>query len=190
MIFTGSHNKIARPLERAMTVAGDVLSSCQPDVLFRNFMMPFSFRSLWLGACLASVATLVAPFSSVAQTNYYAPSGGEYPVVDTLPGDQVFPEVSLSTSGGFVVWQDNATDGSGLGISAQRLDGSFSKIYGAFRVNAAGAGDQQNPQVALLKNGGAVFVWQGGAAGAQHIYARFLSPSGTFLTTNDILVNS
>ena len=42
----------------------------------------------------------------------------------------------------------------------------------------------------MLKNGGAVFVWQGGLKGYQHIYARFLTPTNTFLTTNDILVNT
>jgi hypothetical protein len=41
-----------------------------------------------------------------------------------------------------------------------------------------------------LDNGGAAFVWQGGGQSAQQIYARFLSPSGTWLTTNDVLVNA
>ncbi len=40
----------------------------------------------------------------------------------------------------------------------------------------------------LLKNGGAVFVWQGGTT-AFRIYARFLKPDGTF-ATGDVLVNS
>jgi hypothetical protein len=43
----------------------------------------------------------------------------------------------------------------------------------------------------VLKNGGAVFVWQGGTGRRfQQIYARFLSPTNTWLTTNDVLVNS
>jgi hypothetical protein len=44
--------------------------------------------------------------------------------------------------------------------------------------------------VALLQGGGAVFVWQGGQTVSQHIYAQFLSSSNTFLTTNDVLVNT
>ena len=44
--------------------------------------------------------------------------------------------------------------------------------------------------MALLKNGGAAFVWQGGQPGHQHIYTRFLTPTNTFLTTNDVLVNT
>jgi hypothetical protein len=53
-----------------------------------------------------------------------------------------------------------------------------------------GAGDQQNPRVALLQGGGAAFVWQGGPKESQHIYARFLSSSGLWLTTNDVEVNT
>jgi hypothetical protein len=51
-------------------------------------------------------------------------------------------------------------------------------------------GNQQNARVVLLKNGGAAFVWQGGLLGHQHIYTRFLTPTNTFLTTNDVLVNT
>jgi hypothetical protein len=43
----------------------------------------------------------------------------------------------------------------------------------------------------LLSGGGAVFVWQGGVEALnQHIYARFLSAGSTWLTTNDVLVNT
>jgi hypothetical protein len=44
--------------------------------------------------------------------------------------------------------------------------------------------------VALLKNSGAVFVWQGGKPSQEQIYARFLAPSNTWLTTGDVPVNS
>ena len=75
---------------------------------------------------------------------------------------RLIPRVSLNTSGGFLVWQDNITDGDGLGISAVRLDSTLSPTLGNFRVNQQGTNDQENPQVALLQNGGAVFVWQSG----------------------------
>ena len=116
---------------------------------------------------------------------------GPYEVrLTSAPGDQMFPDVALSTNGGFVVWQDNYTDGDGCGISARRLDPTLSGTLGSFRVNAIGAGNQQNPRVALLKNGGAVFVWQGGAPGAQHIFARFLTQTNTFVGTNDLQVSA
>src|SRR5439155_24884527 len=73
--------------------------------------------------------------------------------------------------------------------SARRLEASFSGGFSAFRVNQTGTNDQQNPQVALLKKGGAAFVWQGGAKSRQQIFARFLSPSNTWIT-GDIRVNT
>ena len=132
--------------------------------------------------------TLLAPALAFGQQDF-ARQGGEYSVAGTLLGDQVFPDVSLRTSGGIVVWQDNATDGSGVGISALRLDGNFSGLFSSFRVNQQGANDQNRPRVALLNDGGAVIVWQGGQQGFQKIYARFLSASNTW-TTGDVLVNT
>ena len=66
----------------------------------------------------------------------------------------------------------------------------MSGTLGTFRVNQQGTNDQENPRVALLKNGGAVFVWQGGESGYQHIFARFLTPTNTFLTTTDLVVST
>ena len=121
------------------------------------------------------------------QTGNYTTNGTEYSIVGSLPGDQVMPDVALTTNGGgFVVWQDNITDGDGWGVSAMNLSGSGS----FFRVNVQGAGNQENPRVALLPGGGAAFVWQGGQIGYQHIYARFLSSSGLWLTTNDVEINT
>jgi hypothetical protein len=88
-----------------------------------------------------------------------------------------------------LVWQDNATDGSGLGISALPLNDSFTSFQSRFRVNQRTGGDQERPQVVVFPNGGAAFVWQGGLLGIQHIYARFLSPSNTWLGP-DVRVSS
>ena len=134
-------------------------------------------------ACFAGDCFLQFPLPSFAQTNYYATNGTEYAIIGSLPGDQVFPDAAVNTNGGFVVWQDNITDGDGWGISARQVDGTLSGTLGTFRVNQQGAGDQENPRVALLKNGGAVFVWQGGQKGFQHIYAAFVNANNTFVTT-------
>ena len=133
---------------------------------FSSASPPFAFAG---GCARASRAVL-------GQTNYYATNGTEYAIVGSLPGDQVWPDVAVTPDGGFVVWQDNITDGSGWGVSARRLDSTLSGTLSTFRVNAQGTNDQENPRVALLKNGGAVFVWQGGWKAYQHIYARFLTP--------------
>jgi hypothetical protein len=139
---------------------------------------------------LGGAVFLMAPTRVLAQTNYYSANGSEYAVVGAVPGDQMFPDVALTPAGGFVVWQDNVTDGRGWGVSAERVDSTFNGTLSSFRVNVQGTNDQENPKVALLKNGGAVFVWQGGARGAQHIFARFLSPTNTWLTTTDLVVST
>lgn len=153
-------------------------------------MLSVSVSARSVAVSLAWALVLAVSFSVSAQTNYYGTNGVEYPIVGQLLGDQMFPDAAISPTNGFVVWQDNATDGDGWGISAERLDGTLSGTLSPFRVNVIGAGDQENPRVAMLQNGGAVFVWQGGQPAFQHIYARFLTASNTFLSANDILVNT
>lgn len=118
-----------------------------------------------------------------------APQGTEYRIGGARPGDQVLPQLSLSSLGGFVVWQDNFTDGDGLGISAVRITGDGLPSPSAFRINENSAGDQENVQIAMLNDGGAAVAWQGGALGFQDIYIRFIKSDGTF-ATGDIRVNS
>ena len=139
--------------------------------------------------CLCWGWILALPAVVSGQTNYYSTNGTEYAIVGSLPGDQVHPDVAIKNGGGFAVWQDNITDGNGLGVSAMQLNGTLSGSGSSFRVNVQGAGDQENPQVTLLQGGGAAFVWQGGPQGFQHIYARFLSASNTWLT-GDVSVNT
>ena len=144
----------------------------------------FALRAM---VCL-SVAAGVSGVVSGQGT--YTTNGSEYAIAGTLPSDQAQPCLALTTNGGFLAWQDNVTDGDGLGISALRLDSSFSASLASFRVNASGAGDQENVRASLLGNGGAAFAWQGGPLGSQHIYARFLSSSNTWLSQTDIQVNA
>src|ERR1051326_1273320 len=132
---------------------------------------------------------LLSVLPSIAWAQTFSPQGGEYSL-GGLPGDQVFPNVSVTTNGGYVVWEDNTIDGNGHGIGALRLDNNFSPLFGAFRVNQRTAGDQEKPQVAASSHGGAAMVWQGGGQRFANVYARFLNSSGTFTTTNDIRVNT
>src|ERR1035437_7754444 len=132
---------------------------------------------------------VAGPAVVLGQTNSYITNGVEFSIAGALPQDHVKPAVALSSSGGFLVWQANISDGDGLGLSALQLDSGGSGVLSPFRVNSIGAGDQENPQVALLNNGGAVFAWQGGVQGFQHIYARFLSAGKTWLA-NEVMVNT
>lgn len=114
---------------------------------------------------------------------------GEYALLGHVPGDQMGNQVAASLNGGWVVWYDNATDGDGFGISARRLNSNLSGDLSSFRVNEIGAGEQENPQVALLQEGGAAFVWQGGAVGFQDIFLRIVDANGVF-QTDDVSVNT
>ena len=140
--------------------------------------------------CLCWSFFLAISTAAFGQTNYYTTNGTEYAIIGSLPGDQVWPDVAITTNGGYVVWQDNITDGNGWGISARRLDGTLSGTLSTFRVNQQAAGNQEYARVAMLKNGGAVFVWQGGQPSNQRIYAQFVTPTNTFLQGSDILVNT
>jgi len=131
---------------------------------------------------------LAVPFVATGQ-NTYVRQAYEYNITGPMPGDQVYPSVAFSASGGYLLWQDNRTDGDGLGISALRLDSSLSGSFSPFRVNQVGAGDQENAQVTMLIGGGAAFVWQGGRQSFQNIYARFLSSSNTWVS-GDVTVNT
>jgi hypothetical protein len=153
---------------------------------FSKILMSLSLITRKLAVCLGLA---VLPASLVCGQSPYVPQGGEYPIAPSLPGDQIYPALSVNASGGYLVWHDNITDGSGYGVSALRLDGNFSPVYSTFRVNEQTAGDQDYAQVSILNNGGAAFVWQGGPQGFQKIYARFMSAQNTWLT-GEFLVNS
>jgi len=114
----------------------------------------------------------------------FTPAGPEYPIAGLLPGDQVFPAAAIGPTGGILVWQDNSVTKTGVRIRAERLDSGLvgiSSFLASSVAKAATTGDQEKPQVAMLNNGGAVVVWQGGKHGFQRIFARFIGPDGKFL---------
>jgi hypothetical protein len=148
--------------------------------------MALSLSSRVIAVCTLLAAVLAGPAFGQA---FYATNGLEYAIIGTLSGDQAHPQIAVTATNGYIVWEDNRTDAYGLGISARRLDASFSGVFSTFRVNVTGTNNQQNPQVALLKKGGAAFVWQSGAKSHQQIIARFLSASNTW-TTGEIRVNT
>lgn len=169
--------------------------SCRQNIpvrlrLLESYMPLPSARRAVVAICFCWGLFLAIPSAVFGQTNYYAAYGTEYPVIGSLPGDQVYPDVALGTNGGYVVWQDNITDPSGEGISAMQLTPNLSGSGDIFQVNTTTTNDQVNAHVALLKNGGAVFVWQGGPGNMQHIYARFLSSSNLWLNSTDVLVST
>lgn len=181
-------NKMTGAANRVGATAG-IFRQYRRAGLFSATLMIFTPARPRIFAALAALF-LASALSTFAQTNYYTTNGIEYTVIGSLPGDQVYPDVAISTNGGFVVWQDNATDGDGLGLSARRVDNTLSGNLSTFQVNAQGSNDQQNARVTMLKNGSAAFVWQGGKQGLQHIFGRFMATNGTWLTTTDLVVST
>jgi hypothetical protein len=111
--------------------------------------------------------------------------GGEVRLMPTtaspvgLVGDQVNAVMATAASTAFVVWQDNAIDGEGLGIGARVLNlESGTASPQIHRVNQQSLFDQQNPSVATLSDGTAIVTWQSGKVGKQSIHARRLSRTG------------
>lgn len=132
-------------------------------------------RNLLLGILAA-----VAPLSASATTSApLVPEGTQYALAGNPRGDQLAPSLAFRANGGCLVWHDNLTDGDGFGISARRLSGQLSGLS-SLRVNQEGAGDQENPQVAILSDGGNLIVWQSGVRGSQKIQARVLKSDGQF----------
>ena len=114
------------------------------DLSFYEMLMAtFPFRR---SLAVIGFIALLSPAIVRAQGNY-AVEGGEYNIAGVLAGEQMYPQVSIKTSGGYVVWQDKFTDGAGLGVSARQLDSSLSGVLSTFRVNETGADDQERPSV-------------------------------------------
>lgn len=152
-----------------------------------NFDLMTMLRSTKARVLLGGVMLLAV--AAQAQ-NAFSPGGNDYPIAGDMPGDQSAPQAAVRLNGGYLVWQDNTVDGDGAGIRAERLDGNLNMMGQQFRVNSIGTYEQEKPQVGVLTNGGAVFVWQGGKPGVQKIYARFLPATGTNFMAADIRVNS
>ena len=147
--------------------------------------MPILLRTSGVVSCLAA-----ALFCPVASAQLSTPLGSEYSLSGPLLGDQMFPNVSIRSSGGYVVWQDNVIDGNGTGIGARKLDSTLSPtVLASFRVNQQTIGNQETPQIAVQTDGSAAIVWQGGLAAYQQVWLRALTTNGTFISTNDTRLN-
>ena len=87
----------------------------------------------------------------------YEAKGTEFDLTGKLVGDQVATRIAMGVDGGFLVWHDNSTDESGLGVSALLLDANAIPVGAPVRLNSNLLGNQEKPQVGLLNDGGAVF---------------------------------
>ena len=99
----------------------------------------------------------------VFDANGVTVGSSEFLVNTQTAGNQSNPTITGLTNGGFVVtWQDlsgTLGDNSGSSIKAQVFDASGAKVGSEFLLNTQTAGDQSNPTITALTNGGFVVTW-------------------------------
>lgn len=116
-----------------------------------------------------------------------SPVGGEYPILGDIPGHQQKPAAAVGVSGGFIVWQNATATSGGERILAQRIGADMASSGVSFRVSqVAVSRDEENPKVAMLKDGGAIVVWEGGGRSSKDIYVRVLRPEGGFASSDTV----
>ncbi len=115
----------------------------------------------------------------------FKPKGHEFELTGKLVGDQLETSLSLGPKGGFAVWQDNSTDPFGYGIAAQRIDTLGNPVGSPIRVNSLLEGDQEKPSVGMIPEGGAYFVWEGGASGFHRVHYRVVNSLGVFIAEDN-----
>ena len=88
---------------------------------------------------------------------------GEEQVNTYTSGNQTEPKVTTLADGSYVVvWHSYGQDAANsYGIYAQRFTASGIPIGAEFAVNTDTAGNQSNPDIAALADGGFVITWEG-----------------------------
>ena len=120
-------------------------------------------------------------FSTAKADLRYEAKGTEFDLTGKLVGDQVAARLAMGSKGGYLVWQDNATDEFGLGVSALRIDVAGNPVGAPVRINSLLKGNQEQPRVGVLANGGTIFAWEGGASGFHRVNYRVANAEGLFL---------
>ncbi|WP_085723023.1 calcium-binding protein [Pseudomonas sp. R37(2017)] len=110
------------------------------------------------------------------------PNFGETLINTTTAGNQEDPNIYGLIDGGFVIaWQGNGL-GETTGVFTQRYNASGAKVGGETLVNTTLAGEQFQPSVVGLLNGGYVVTWSGlNTGGQQCIFTQQYNANGTRL---------
>jgi len=125
-------------------------------------------------------AALMVAFESRAALS---PLGGEFPLLGDLAGHQKNPNIALAQSSGFVVWQNMPSNGLYEQVMIQRLGPDMTGTGVAVRLGQSSSqGNELNPRVAMLSDGGGVAVWEAGTRANTDVYARFLNSAGSFVS--------
>jgi len=118
--------------------------------------------------------------------------GIEFQVNTSWLNDQIQPNVTSLTDGGFLVtWSSYVQDGSGYGVYGQRFDASGNMLGGEFQANTTTVSHQYYQAGAGLKDGGYVIVWESkGEDGSQSgIFGSRYDSTGNVVDAN-FMVNT
>lgn len=180
-IFTGPGAKVGA--EFTVPVAGALaLTDRGPDVAG---LSGGGAVVVWGGAedNVADVASKPGVAGQVLAANG-SKVGGEFHANSYTAGVQRPAGVAALLDGGFVVAWDSAPvaggtgqDGSGYGVYARRYNANGTPASTAFRVNNTTAGDQKDPAIASLADGGFVVVWLDN--GQPGLFARRYDATGS-----------
>ncbi len=143
-------------------------------------MMILNYKAQTMRLAFALGLAVMGLSTAKADLRYEA-KGTEYDLTGKLVGDQVAARLAMGSQGGYLVWQDNATDEFGLGVSALRLDVAGNPVGAPVRINSLLKGNQEQPRVGVLANGGTIFAWEGGASGFHRVNYRVANAEGLFL---------
>jgi len=106
--------------------------------------------------------------SSIQGQRYAAdgtPQGSEFQVNSYTTGGQEYPDVTMASSGAFVVvWASTGTSGtdSNWSVQMRRLSADGMPVGEDFQVNSWTSGYQQHPAVSTTPSKEIVVVWEGG----------------------------
>lgn len=108
------------------------------------------------------------------------PLGTEARVNETTAGMQLQPDVAMRPDGrSVVVWQGNGP-GDDWGVFARRYAAGGAPLGGEIAVNTTTAGNQVNPSVATMPDGGFVVAWNGAGDGDDTgVFVRRFDAYGT-----------
>ncbi|MGE3935403.1 MAG: hypothetical protein AB7F67_19230 [Rhodospirillaceae bacterium] len=108
--------------------------------------------------------------------------GPEFRVNTTTTSDQNEVAVEALDNGRFVfVWESFEQDGSGEGVFGRLYNADGSPATGEFQVNTFTTGDQRDPRVASLADGGFIVTWESvnQDGSGQGVYAQAYNADGT-----------
>ncbi|MGI9504048.1 MAG: Ig-like domain-containing protein, partial [Geminicoccaceae bacterium] len=88
-------------------------------------------------------------------------TGSEFQINTATAKEQQDPAAAGLADGGFVVtWESKDQDGDNWGIYGQHYDSTGSATGSEFQINTTTSGEQRDPAVAVLDDGGFVVTWE------------------------------